>query len=211
MHLDQIVNIHCTDTDKNNSGRVVRMHPNMSTMPITEIDNYFSLSLLKNVTILRPLDQTDTYALLDHAEIVIGFCSSIIIESAYYGKNTFLIGPSPYLGLGMGTEFKNAAKAADYLLKGRTFIKPNKINAIMWAVYINLYNDELEGFSLKNTYPLVDGKKIPTVTFWRLLAGFEKLYFELFRSNKSSIKFKNKLIFILKRFKSILKKRWSEV
>ena len=27
MHLDQVVNVHCTDTDKQNKGRVVRMHP----------------------------------------------------------------------------------------------------------------------------------------------------------------------------------------
>ena len=26
MHLDQVVNVHCTDTDKENKGRVVRMH-----------------------------------------------------------------------------------------------------------------------------------------------------------------------------------------
>ena len=27
MHLDQVVNVHCTDTEKENKGRVVRMHP----------------------------------------------------------------------------------------------------------------------------------------------------------------------------------------
>ena len=27
MHLDQVVNVHCTDTDKENKGRVVRMRP----------------------------------------------------------------------------------------------------------------------------------------------------------------------------------------
>ena len=26
MHLDQFVNVHCTDTDKENNGRVVWMH-----------------------------------------------------------------------------------------------------------------------------------------------------------------------------------------
>ena len=27
MHLDQVVKVHCTDTDTENKGRVVRMHP----------------------------------------------------------------------------------------------------------------------------------------------------------------------------------------
>ena len=34
MHLDQVINVHCTDTDKENKGRVVRMHPNYSTFII---------------------------------------------------------------------------------------------------------------------------------------------------------------------------------
>ena len=37
MHLDQIVNIHCTDTDKYNKGRVVRMHPNGIDVELNDI------------------------------------------------------------------------------------------------------------------------------------------------------------------------------
>ena len=37
MHLDQVVNIHCTDTDKENKGRVVRMHPKGIDVELNDI------------------------------------------------------------------------------------------------------------------------------------------------------------------------------
>ncbi len=188
---------------------VIRMHPNMATMPSSELGKYLSLSRLPNITVLEPLEKTDTYALLDHAEVVIGFCSSIIIESAYYKKNTFLIGPSPYLGLDLGNEFKTCKEAANFLIKNKSFLKPEKNNALMWAVYVNLHNDRLDDFSLVNGYPLVGGEKVPTLKFWRLLAAFEKLYYELFKSNNTDIKLIYKLRFIFKRFYSLLKNKWN--
>ena len=57
----------------------------------------------------------------------------------------------------------------------------------MWAVYINLYNDKLDDFSLVNTYPLVCGEKVPTLIFWRLIAGLEKFI----------MKYLNQIILIL--------------
>ena len=37
MHLDQVVNVHCTDTDKENKGRVVRMHPKGIDVELNDI------------------------------------------------------------------------------------------------------------------------------------------------------------------------------
>tara|TARA_B100000989_G_scaffold297111_1_gene281966 strand:- start:19429 stop:20901 length:1473 start_codon:yes stop_codon:yes gene_type:complete len=198
----------CILDSKDKREIVIRMHPNMATMPSSELEKYLSLSRYPNITVLEPLEKTDTYALLDHAEVVIGFCSSIIIESAYYKKNTFLIGPSPYLGLNLGNEFKTCKAAANFLIKKKSFIKPDKNNALMWAVYINLYNDKLDDFSLVNTYPLVRGERVPTLVFWRLLAGLEKLYYELFKSNNTDIKLIYKLRFVFKRFNAVLKNKW---
>ena len=42
MYLDQVVNVHCTDTDKENKCRVVRMHPNGIDVEL----NYIILSQL---------------------------------------------------------------------------------------------------------------------------------------------------------------------
>ena len=44
MHLDQVVNVHCTDTDKESKGRVVRMHPKGIDIEL----NYIILKFKKN-------------------------------------------------------------------------------------------------------------------------------------------------------------------
>ena len=112
---------------------------------------------------------------MDAAYAVFGFCSSILIESAYYKKNTGLIGPSPYLGLGLGDEFISGDEAGKFLVENNLFTIPDKQNALMWAAYINLHNDYLDGFSLENSVPKVFGKIIPPLTFWRFLASISKL------------------------------------
>ena len=78
----------------------------------------------------------------------------------------------------------------------------------MWAVYINLHNDELKGFSLEDSVPKVYGKEISPLTFWRLLASLSKLKNEILYDNYSSLNFYQKLRFILKRFSFILKSKW---
>ena len=188
---------------------LVRMHPNMINMPKKTLEKYYDLEKENEViNVLRPLDPYDTYALLDAAYAVIGFCSSIIFESAYYQKNTILIGPSPYLGLNLGNEFLSGEEAANHIFSKKDFYKPNKQNAIMWAVYINLHNDELKGFTLNDKIPMVNGKQIPPLTFWRLLASISKLKNEIMFDNNSSLKFNQKLRFLLKRFSFILKSKW---
>ena len=96
---------------------IIRMHPNMATMPKSILQRYSSLSAYKNIMLIRPLEPVDTYALLDIASLVVAFCSSIITESAYSGKSTALIGPSPYLGLMMGNEFSSGLELGNSFFK----------------------------------------------------------------------------------------------
>ena len=52
MHLDQVVNVHCTDTDKENKGRVVRMHPKGIDVELNDIiffrGNHYHLRAINN-------------------------------------------------------------------------------------------------------------------------------------------------------------------
>ncbi len=184
---------------------VIRMHPNMSSMSLISINKYLALESLQNIILIQPLDKTDTYALLDHSDIIIGFCSSIISEAAYYGKKTILLGPSPYIGLGMGNEFESGVEAAKFISDQKEFIVPNKVNAMAWAAYINLYNDYLPNFSVENEEALFNKRKIPTLLFWRLMAAFSKLFLEIKHSNNSKITIKQQINFFLFRLKNIIK------
>ena len=181
----------------------VRMHPNMSNMSIKSINKYLELESIGNVVLIKPLDKTDTYTLLDHSEIIIGFCSSIITEAAYYGKKTLLLGPSPYIGLKMGNEFSSGLEAARYIYNKKELIIPNKNNAMAWAVYINLYNDNLPNFSIKNQEVFFNKRKIPHIILWRLVAAIPKIFIELKFSNNSYITTNQKIRFFLLRLKNL--------
>ena len=184
---------------------VIRMHPNMSSMSIKSLNKYLKLESLENIILIKPLDKTDTYALLDYSDIIIGFCSSIISEAAYYGKQTILLGPSPYIGLGMGNELESGLEAAKFISNRKEFIVPNKANAMAWAVYINLYNDYLPNFSVKNEEAFFCKRKIPTLLFWRLIAAIAKIFIEIKYSNNSKITKRQKISFFLFRLKNLFR------
>ena len=189
---------------------IVRMHPNMATMPQSVLQRYSELSALDNIILVKPLDSVDTYALLDVANIVVGFCSSIIIESAYSGRPTALIGPSPYLGLNMGNEFISGAQLGDFILQNMSFLRPDKSSSLMWASYIMSYNDYLPGFSIVNGVSYVDNKLVPSLRFYRLLASISKLLHEVVYDT-STLPLRLRAVSYFKRFKSLLRDRWSSI
>ena len=89
--VDQITEITCiVETllrDRPEMMVCIRMHPNMAEMHPDIMNSYSVLDSYPNVYLCLPLDNYDTYALMDHASVVVAFCSSIIAEAAYARKN----------------------------------------------------------------------------------------------------------------------------
>ena len=187
----------------------IRMHPNMAEMHPNIIKSYASLATYPNVFLCEPLDDFDTYALMDHASIVVGFCSSIIAEAAYAKKNLCLIGPSVYKGLGLGNEFRSGSDAANFLVEKNPFISPNVNMALMWAAYVNLYGDYLPSFSIVKSIPRYRNKLIAPLTFWRILAALAKAYYEMTDSTSSTIPFRLRLKNLMRRLNNVLTGTWS--
>lgn len=201
----------CDEFLKANSDYLIciRLHPNMAEMHPNALNKYHILSDYTNVYIANPLDDLDTYALLDAADIVVGFCSSIILESAYIGKKTLLIGPSLYRGMGLGDEFESGLSAASFILNDSRFTIPSKNSAMMWATYVNLYNDPLPSFSIEAGSAKVNSSEISPPRLWRLLSAVAKLYYELTESKSSSLTTSQKFRHILNRCKSLLRNKWT--
>ncbi len=76
----------------------VRMHPNLISVENRVKQEMLRLSF-PNLTVLAPEDTVDTYALLDAAEKVVTFGSSIGIEACYWQRTSILLGPCFYQGL----------------------------------------------------------------------------------------------------------------
>jgi hypothetical protein len=75
---------------------VVRVHPNQANVQNAYMDKLYSLEQHENAQIVRAESRTDSYALMERADIVLTFNSTMGIESAYYRKPTVLVGRAVY-------------------------------------------------------------------------------------------------------------------
>lgn len=109
----------------------VRVHPNISSKAREQIDFWRNLDIPGGV-VVGPDEKFDSYAILDRADVVCCYGSTIGIEATYWGKPSLLIGRSIYDRLGATV---NAASVADI----RAFLaKPSvlpKLGALMYGAF----------------------------------------------------------------------------
>lgn len=76
----------------------LRIHPNLKTIKNTQIAELVELSnkKYKNLTIIWPEEDIDSYALLNECDKVVTFGSTIGIEATYWGKPSILAGKAIY-------------------------------------------------------------------------------------------------------------------
>jgi len=78
---------------------ILRVHPHLGDLnnsQIQEINNFKH----SNLTVIPPESDIDTYALMDHADLVITFGSTMGIEANFWGKPSLLLGRATYENLG---------------------------------------------------------------------------------------------------------------
>lgn len=77
----------------------LRIHPNLSEVGDYGLEDLLSQAL-PNLTVIYPDGPESTYAMIDRAEKVISFGSTVGIEAAYAGTPSILLGSSFYRNLG---------------------------------------------------------------------------------------------------------------
>ena len=75
----------------------VRIHPNLTRVKYDYVMELFELpKKYENVTLIPPDSKVSTYALMDAADKVVVFGSTMGAEASYSGKPVILVGPSFY-------------------------------------------------------------------------------------------------------------------
>lgn len=82
---------------------VVRVHPNAADCHADELAWWASLSE-QGVHVIPPTAKEDSYALLESADLVCSYGSTIGVESAYWGTASVLLGDAGYYGFGCCAE-----------------------------------------------------------------------------------------------------------
>jgi hypothetical protein len=76
---------------------VLRIHPHLVAKSARERARWSGLGG-RNIHIIAPEDRVDSYALLDSADVVVSYGSTIGMEAAYWGRPSILVGPCSYAG-----------------------------------------------------------------------------------------------------------------
>lgn len=78
----------------------LRMHPNLKNLRNSQVEQTYSIAeRYKNFEIIGPNSPINTYDLLDLADVVITFSSTIGVEACFWGKPCILAGRAIYEGL----------------------------------------------------------------------------------------------------------------
>lgn len=167
---------------------VVRMHPNMIDMQKDIYESYISLGDYSNIIVI-PADSTvSTYELIERAQYVICFCSTVAVEANFMRKLVIGIGGNPYYHLPVAHYVQDAQKASS-LINSNILNLKSKTASIIWMNYLWKYSQENEYIKkIKVENNIHRGSefhfKLRSSHFFRLLASFDRLELRLKKGSK---------------------------
>lgn len=82
---------------------IVRVHPNAADCHLSEL-TWWSALAAQGVKVIEPKAKVDSYALLESANLVCSYGSTIGVEAAYWGRASALLGDAGYFGFGCCAE-----------------------------------------------------------------------------------------------------------
>lgn len=121
----------------------VRMHPNLRNVDNRSVHEIRALAD-RGVNIIPPDSEVSTYALVDAADLIVTFGSTVGVEATYWRKPSVRIGPALYQDLDV-TWSANSHDEAVELAVGCAEPKP-VIGALKYGHYIRSFGEPFEYF-----------------------------------------------------------------
>ncbi len=128
----------------------VRMHPLLKTYPLAEVQPYYDLHD-KHCRIIRPDDPVHTYTLMQYANRVLVFGSTVGIEAPYYGVPSILAGKALYIGLGSTYDAYSHEDVMEYLTR-KELPAREKIGCYMFGFYYKTFGVPYRNFQPTGLY-----------------------------------------------------------
>lgn len=154
---------------------VVRWHPNHVTSGKFEKNQVASIiSSNSHVHHILPSDNQNSYDLVEMADTVLVFGSTIGIESAFMGKPTILIGKASYSGLGAVYEPETYLNLQELIVSN---LKPlSNFGAVLWADWSKNRGKSLESIEVRgNSFYLNDNRILSIKLSMRIKAALKRM------------------------------------
>jgi hypothetical protein len=130
---------------------VIRVHPHLEIKSVAERARWNAVA--KNgATIIAADDPVDTYALVDSADIVASYGSTIGMEAVYWGKPVILVGPCSYAGSPAVHEPRDEAALESLLSPGRQLPRPDPALCLPYGYYYLTYGTRYQYYSPESLF-----------------------------------------------------------
>lgn len=127
----------------------LRVHPNLSGLSNSQIDEISSLEL-QNVTVISADSPISSYALLDKADKVISFGSTMGLEATFWGKPSILLANALYQDMGAAYQPSSHDKVISLLLGSPA--SKSKLSAIKYGCYVRTFGQSFEYYNPDRIY-----------------------------------------------------------
>ncbi len=127
----------------------VRMHPNLKGVNNSTVAGLYEIAS-QNIHVIPPDSSISSYELIDSADLIITFGSTIGIEATYWGKPSVLIGEAFYKDLGSTYNPATIVELENLVL---TATKPiDKLGAYKYGFYIANYGIEYNWYNAEGLF-----------------------------------------------------------
>lgn len=139
----------------------LRVHPNLSAINNSQTKAIAKLKgLYPNFHVIDPENPVKSYSLMDIADCIITFGSTMGVEAAFYNKNSLLIGRSLYEDLDVCSQVLSHNELVD-IIRNKKFNLPLQIlekrknNAIKYGFYMATYGIDFKVFQQIGLFKMV--------------------------------------------------------
>lgn len=130
---------------------IIRIHPHLIKKSKLELIRWKKFIKL-GIKIIEPSAKIDSYALIDSADIVATYGSTIGIEAAYWGKPSLLLGPSSYSESGAVIKANNLLEIQKFLNPTFNLRIPNQDKCLPYGYYYLSYGEKFLYYKPKNLF-----------------------------------------------------------
>lgn len=157
---------------------IIRVHPHLTKKSKQERLRWSGFEA-DNLCVISPGEIADSYALLDSADIVISYGSTMGMEAAYWGKPSIVLGPCSYAGTPPVITVASRLELNGLLMNLNDLHPPNQELCLPYGNYYLTYGEQ---FRYYRPTSLSDGSFLgerlgwdPDFIYWLRKIGFGKL------------------------------------
>lgn len=169
---------------------ILRVHPNLKFLNNTQNKNLKKLEQFENLIIIPPHSPIRSYSLVDRANKVITFGSTIGVEACYYGKPVICLGQSFYEHLDVAYIPKTKEELFSFI---DTKLAPKpKENTLPYGYWFNSFGELFRNFTNGNitekAFQLTKEQRRVGLLKKMTDTGTYKRFYKVFNPEKNTLK-----------------------